>query len=130
MIDPVAALVGLLTEDSALGALVGDRIYGNDLPESPVFPALVVRLVGGEAEPQAPVLYPEYEIAAYGETDSDAADVNGAVYDFLTGLEGTNERGFKWVECDMIGTPAVDPDWPEWRIVEAEYSAELINEAI
>lgn len=42
-----AAILALLQASSGLVALVGDRIYPDQLPETPQFPALTFRKVGG-----------------------------------------------------------------------------------
>lgn len=85
-------LVALLSADSGVSALVGNRIHPLVLPRKPTYPALVYQRISGErvrslSGPSGRAR-PRIQIDAYAQTYAAAKAVAKAVEDALDGYAG------------------------------------------
>jgi hypothetical protein len=91
------AIVAHLKGDSALDALIADRIHPNVIPEDWTLPALTYQRVGGEEQiSHAGVrtwFRSRIQFTAQGETYASAAGVIDAVKTALRGYRGTMGGG-------------------------------------
>ncbi|KKN42558.1 hypothetical protein LCGC14_0712080 [marine sediment metagenome] len=89
--DPIAALRTFLLADSAIAALAGTRIHGNESPvtEAGLQPRymLVFRFAPGSIpEPDVPLFVPRIDFETYGETPYQAVTLYLALHDALKQL--------------------------------------------
>jgi hypothetical protein len=88
MIDVNAVLRQHLASDSAITALVEQRVYVPRLPENAGLPAIGLFVRGGASTPYIPgILTPSFQIDCWADDPVDAREVYRAVYDALQGIQ-------------------------------------------
>lgn len=137
MVDLIAVLMTELKNNAAVTALVGTRVFGQELPpgESASMPRKAI--VVGEAPAfaitgpsYAPIIRPSYDIWCYGENFTECDKLVRAVHDLLKyiGLAASHP---KIKAADRNGTYArfrePDKQWPiivfGWDVVAREEAA-------
>ncbi len=122
MIDPIAAIVDYLSDQTAIAALASGGIYGEDLPQGTVPPCVCVRSNGGEVEAHAPIVYAHVRVACYANRPTTARAMDVLVCDALDVARlPCDGDGILWAEVTEIGDNATDSDWPEWSVVDGAY---------
>lgn len=115
--DPVALARVLLLADAAVAALVGENVYGGELPDSlnAAMPAkaVVITPAGGPGR-RGTLAYRRNRIdtVCYGATLEDAWSVHLAVREALETM--TASGALRSIETSSDGTLARDPrtEWP------------------
>jgi len=122
--DSSSVVMSYLRTVTALTALVGTRIYGLRLPESPTLPAVVFQARGGQANPEIPDLAaPSYQFTCWGGTQREARQVYRALYDGLQGLsnQAVGDNMIVSAVEEVQGQEMIDPD-TEWHFVLTFFS--------
>jgi hypothetical protein len=103
------ALYAYLSAHSGLFALVNNRIYPNDLPKQPTYPAVVYELVEGDAYlamgARPGISFSIYRFTCYATTKSAAVAVAKqvkAALDYYSGTmgAGANQTTVEWAKWE------------------------------
>lgn len=115
-----------LSTHAGLSALVSDRIYPDDLPKSPTYPAVIFELIDGqsyEAMVRRPgINFSTYQFTCYGTLKSQAVAVAKqvkAALDYYSGVIGTapNTVTIEWAKFEREYDE--DPETALTRVGEA-----------
>lgn len=88
MVDTNAVIKAYLDSDTALAALVSDRIYCPRLPENHTLPAIGFFTRGGSSTPYIPGMpAPSVQFDCWANDPIDAREVYRALYDALQGIQ-------------------------------------------
>ena len=125
---PVPAIVAALNAETTIDQLVEGRVFGGELPNSEVAAGprycIVVQQAGGVGGigPGARSFLPwrtmRLSIRSYGKTPTDADDLDGRVYDYMTKFHGLVDTDNETILRDAVASggplPLRDPDihWP------------------
>lgn len=132
--DPLAALVAFVAGDAEVAALVGARVFGQELPAGEVQqmprPCVVLQTAGGFGERgEAPVQRVRVDARCYGRTLHEAMQVHLAVYGALRKRLLRSQQGDALLHSAILEggpSPLRDPDadWPfvlsSWQIIAAD----------
>lgn len=134
--DTQAALVAILKADAAVAALVGTRVFGDELPraETDSMPrkCIVVQHAGGAGpsftQGTLPLEAPVFNVFCYGETGFQARSVRLAVHGALRGVERRTilDTLIHWVKSAGGAIYGRDPDtdwpvhWSSWQALADE----------
>lgn len=132
--DPLAALVAYLASDSEVSALVGTRVFGQELPPGEAQqmprPCVVVQAAGGFGErSDVPVQTLRVDARCYGRTLHEAMAVHLAVYGALKKRLRRSQQGDALLHSAIMEggpRPLRDPDadWPfvlsSWQLIAAD----------
>ena len=137
--DAKGALIAHLKTDSALSALVGTRIYGDELPRADTdnMPrkAVVLTPSGGGMPPYAQATMQlevqRYDVFCYGETLFQANAVRRAIHGALRAMQTVTISSvlLHWARPDGGTITGRDPvtDWPvvwnSWQVMSDERAA-------
>ena len=139
IVDARAAVIAILKADTDTAALVGTRVFGDELPRSETddMPrkAVVISSAGGASLSYTTATLPleaqRLDVFCYGETLFEAEKVRRAVYGALKGVERETSASvlIHWVRPAGGAMAGRDPnaDWPvkwnSWQLLADERSA-------
>ena len=87
-----AAIVTLIEADSTVGAIMGDRIYPNLLPDEPEFPAVVYQEISTDSQEAidgpADFAFSRLQLSCWAETKAEAVALAQAICTLLQGYKG------------------------------------------
>ena len=94
MADAGNAILYILTNNAGVGDVAGDRIYRDELPQEPTYPAITFQLISSPPMPDhnpgpAVNFRNVYQVDCWGETTDDASDLKAAVFAALDSQKGT-----------------------------------------
>jgi hypothetical protein len=93
----LAAIIALLTAQTGISALLGDRIFEYELPRGYVLPAAAVHTYGAaqDYDFNGPIDIGEHQVQidVYGKTAAELAAAKTAVRDFFKAYTGTLTDG-------------------------------------
>jgi hypothetical protein len=131
--DVVAAVVAYLRADAAVLAIVGTRVFGEELPgsEAASMPraSVVVSATGGYGQTDAvPLMKPRVDVRCYGATRAAAMTLHLAVYVALRALSrAVSATGLLHGAIEEGGPQSLrdqDTDWPlvwsSWIVLVGE----------
>lgn len=135
MNDVLQNIRSYLLTQTAITALVANRVYPNWYPENPVLPFAVVRINSGSLSGEAPRRSVDLQVRSYDLTDRKSQVLDNLILEALTGasasdqgayLVGIGNYGFQHFTCSALGSAAIDPD-TSWAYTLAGYETEIIN---
>jgi len=131
--DVVGAIVSILSADSGVSALVGARVYGDEIAPDEIHnqprAAVVVQPSGGAVptftQGTIPLEAMRVDVLCYGSTRYDADRLRRAVYDSLRAVQRRTEGSVLVHWINLAGGLATgrDPDtgWPRafqsWQVL-------------
>ena len=91
IVDTNSVIRAYLAAQTALTAVVSDRIYCPRLPEKATLPALGFLTRGGNSNPYIPgIVTPSVQFDCWGVSPIEARQVYGVLYDALQGIQFQN----------------------------------------
>lgn len=97
LIDPRPAIQDILTDDPAVAALIGNRVYPVILPQKPVIPAVTYSEISsiGDMHMRGPsgLMQSRFQFSVWGSTTSSVSQVASAVKSALNGFSGDKAYG-------------------------------------
>lgn len=106
-----------LLTDTALVALVGQRIYCPRLPENATLPAIGYFTRGGTSTPYIPgIPEPSVQFDCWASNPIDAREVYGTLYDALQGIQNITVGSYKILSAieEVQGQDLVDVEIPNY----------------
>ena len=106
-----------LLTDTALVALVGQRIYCPRLPENATLPAVGDFTRGGTSTPYSPgIPEPSVQFDCWASNPIDAREVYGTLYDALQGIQNITVGSYKILSAieEVQGQDLVDVEIPNY----------------
>ncbi len=87
-------IVTRLRDDSGVGAIAGDRIHRNRLPQSPTLPAVVYQYIPTvgplyNLSGESGLEFARLQITSWAENESEAMGLDAAIKSSLSGFNGT-----------------------------------------
>ena len=136
MVDPIAAVRAVLRADAAVAALVGDRVYGGELPRAAVdaMPRTAV-VVSGAGGPGGggyiDFAKVRLDVDCYGATPKEAWQLHLAVRTALKHLRRTVVKGVLLHSADVSadGSSGRDPD-TDWPVTVSSYLLSVAEIAV
>lgn len=132
--DPLASIVQWLRGSAALQAIVGERIYGDELPRGATVPALVVVAINPVYASMSPTAEVSFETRSYaaravsGPDGAGAMEVDAAAKSRLDSARDLNVCDIAWAQQTRGAVVENDPDWPDWKMAVAQWDALVVNQ--